>query len=239
LGQQRVLVIDDDAEVLSSVQEGLTRQGYEVRVAECGVDGLRFVREFKPDLVILDILLDGRRCSNALPDGEPLDGFAVLRKLRAKSDVSVLMLSNTSAEPVKVAALELGADDYVTKPYGDAELTARVGAILRRRAAGSDDDSIIETQRLLIDPTSRRVLRDGELLSLTRIEFDLLHALAEHRDQILTRERLIHLVWGYDHVGDERLVDAHIRRVRKKVEPDPSKPVFVLTMHGMGYRLVD
>jgi two-component system alkaline phosphatase synthesis response regulator PhoP len=168
-----------------------------------------------------------------------MDGLEVLRRLRhghGRSDVYVLMLTAKADETDKIVGLTVGADDYLTKPFSPRELVARVKAILRRGRDAGLGEPVLAFARLRIEPDARRVWKDDELLDLTPIEFDLLHALARHRGRVLSREQLIEQVWGYDYYGDERVVDVHIGRLRKKVEDDPAHPTLIVTVRGAGYR---
>lgn len=184
-------------------------------------------RAFQPDLVVLDIMLPG------------LDGIEVLRRLRQESDVYVLMLTARADEMDKVVSLTVGADDYLVKPFSPRELVARVKAILRRGRGASLQGATLVFSRLRIDPEARWAWKDGEQVELTPIEFDLLHALARHAGRVLSREQLIEHVWGHDYYGDERVVDVHVGRLRKKVEDDPDNPTLIVTARGAGYRFED
>ena len=168
-----------------------------------------------------------------------MDGLEVLRRLRQESDVYVLMLTAKADEMDKIVGLSVGADDYLTKPFSPRELVARVKAILRRGRNTGAGESVLSFRRLRIDPAARRVWKDDALVELTPIEFELLHALARHAGRVLSREQLIEQVWGYDYYGDERVVDVHIGRIRKKVEDDPAHPTLIVTVRGAGYRLED
>ncbi|MCA9945776.1 MAG: response regulator transcription factor, partial [Anaerolineales bacterium] len=193
------------------------------------VDGrtaLLIFRDFQPDLVVLDIML---------PE---VDGLEVLRQLRQTSDVYVIMLTAKADEADKVIGLGLGADDYVTKPFSPRELVARIKASLRRLSGRQTPKELISTH-LRVDEDARLAWKDGQPLDLTPIEFDLLHTLMRHHGRALSREQLIEQVWGYDYYGDDRVVDVHIGRLRKKVEEDPANPAFIATVWGAGYRFED
>ncbi|MDH7486860.1 MAG: response regulator transcription factor [Anaerolineae bacterium] len=220
----KILVVDDEPTIVSTVQAYLEREGYTVYTAMDGLAALKAARAFRPDLVVLDIMLPG------------MDGIEVLRRLRQESDVYVLMLARAD-ETDKVVGLTVGADDYLTKPFSPRELVARVKAILRRGRNAARGEPVLAFHRLRIDPDARRVWKDDEPVEMTAIEFDILHALARHRGRVLSREQLIEQVWGHDYYGDERVVDVHIGRIRKKLEDDPANPVLIVTVRGVGYRL--
>ncbi|HEY66157.1 MAG TPA: response regulator transcription factor [Caldilineae bacterium] len=222
-----VLVVDDEPNILNVVQAYLEREGYTVYTAADGLTALKAARAYRPDLIVLDIMLPG------------LDGLEVLRRLRQESDVYVLMLTARADEMDRVIGLTVGADDYLTKPFSPRELVARVKAILRRGRGAGMAESTLSFQRLRIDPDARQVWKHGEPIELTPIEFDLLLTLARHHGRVLSRDQLIEQVWGYDYYGDERVVDVHIGRIRKKIEDDPAHPTLIVTVRGAGYRFED
>lgn len=221
-----ILVIDDEQSILNIVTAYLRAEGYTVHTASDGPGGLRAARTLKPDLLILDIMLPG------------MDGIELLTQLRRESDVYVMMLTAKSEETDKVVGLSVGADDYLTKPFSARELVARVKAALRRygQSGGPAESDILTFRRLRIDAGARRVWKDDLPVELTTIEFDLLHALAEHRGRVLSREQLLERVWGHDFYGEDRVVDVHLGHVRKKIETDPANPEFIITVRGVGYR---
>lgn len=226
---QRILIVDDEPQLQKAIRAYLEREGYAVESALDGRAALDAAAAFRPDLVILDVMLPG------------LGGFAVLQELRQRSDVYVLMLTARAEEIDKVMGLTLGADDYLTKPFSPRELVARVRAILRRGRNTPEDlahpeGAALDFPRLRLDPAARRVWKDGREVELTPIEYDLLHTLARHPGRVLSREQLIEHVWGYDYYGDDRIIDTHIRRLRRKLEDDPAAPAFVVTVRGAGYR---
>lgn len=232
MARGKILVVEDDQQTIDLVRDTLDQQGYEVVAATSGEDALAAARNYMPDIVILDINLDA-------PDDAqlaPMDGIEVLRQLRKESDVCVLMLTATSIGYVKVAAFSVGADDYLTKPFDPKELAARVDAILRRARGSSAVTTELAFKRLRIDPGARLVWKDNIEVKLTPIEFDLLHTLARRKGQVLHRSQLISNAWDYKYTGDERLVDVHMGRLRKKIEDDASEPKFILTVWGKGYR---
>ena len=221
---RKILVVEDESKVSEVIRAYLEREGYAVHTAADGPGGLKAARVLQPDLIVLDIMLPG------------LDGLEVLRQLRHESDVYVLLLTARADETDKIVGLTVGADDYLTKPFSPRELTARVKAILRRGRSSGPGEPVLDFRRLRIDVDARQVWKDGEPVELTTIEFDLLHALARHRGSVLSREQIIEQVWGYDYYGDERVVDVHIGRIRKKIEDDPDAPALIVTVRGAGYR---
>lgn len=229
MSKATILVVDDEQSILNIVTAYLQAEGYTVHTATDGPGGLKAARTFKPDLIILDIMLPG------------MDGLELLQHLRRESEVYVIMLTAKSEETDKVIGLSIGADDYLTKPFSARELTARVKAALRRykqNSTASERDTLA-FRRVRIDVGARRVWKDDQPLDLTAIEFDLLHALAEHKGRVLSREQLLERVWGHDFYGEDRVVDVHIGHIRKKMEDDPAHPKLVVTVRGVGYRFED
>jgi two-component system, OmpR family, alkaline phosphatase synthesis response regulator PhoP len=218
----RILLIDDEQSILDLAGAYLRREGYEVDTATDGPAGLKAARAFKPDLIVLDLMLPG------------MDGLELLTRLRRESDVYVIMLTARSEEADKVVGLSLGADDYLTKPFSPRELVARVKAALRRLHAGVGpaEASVLAFRSLRIDIGRRQVWVDDEPVELTATEFDLLQTLAEHRGRVLSRGQLLQQVWGYDFYGEERVVDVHIGHIRQKLGDDR----FIVTVRGVGYR---
>jgi two-component system, OmpR family, alkaline phosphatase synthesis response regulator PhoP len=227
MANAKILVVDDEPSIVSTLRAYLEQEGYTVCVAADGPAALKAAHLLKPDLIVLDVMLPG------------MDGFEVLQQLRRESDVYVLMLTAKSDETDKIIGLSVGADDYMTKPFSPRELVARVKAVLRRGRAGSNRDPVLIFRRLRIDPGARQAWKDGNLLDLTAIEFDLLNALANHRGRVLSREQLIEQVWGADYYGDERVVDVHLGHLRRKIEEDPANPALIATVRGAGYRFED
>ncbi|RME43849.1 MAG: DNA-binding response regulator [Chloroflexi bacterium] len=219
-----ILLVDDEKTILDTVRAYLEREGYTVYTAADGVEALDAFQAYRPDLVILDIMLPR------------LDGLEVLRRLRETSDVWVLMLTARAEEMDKVVGLKLGADDYLTKPFSPRELVARVEAILRRGRGGRAEPPVLVFRELRIDPAARQVWAGEEEIELTPIEFDLLLALARHHGRVLSREQMIEQVWGYEYYGDERLVDVHIGRLRKKLAAAAISGDIIATVRGVGYR---
>ena len=223
-----ILVIEDDPSITMGLELNLSAEGYRVLLAHDGQEGLEKAREDGIDLVILDVMLPG------------LNGFEVLRALRRSGHgVHVLMLSARGAEIDKVMGLELGAEDYVTKPFGVAELMARVRAVLRRDAkARVPRDVVIRAGKLEIDPATREVTRAGQRVELTATEFDVLLCLIEAKGRVLSREQIQARVWGPDHHGTTRTVDNFLLQLRSKLEDDPTEPAHLVTVRGVGYRFV-
>ena len=229
MASAKLLVVDDEPSITGTLRAYLEQEGYGVYVAADGPAALKAARSFKPDLIVLDVMLPG------------MDGFEVLQQLRRESDVYVLMLTAKAEEMDKIVGLSVGADDYMTKPFSPRELVARVKAVLRRGrgGGGSAGEPVLAFQRLRIDAEARLAWKDDSPLDLTAIEFNLLHALARHRGRVLSREQLIEQVWGGDYYGDERVVDVHLGHLRKKVEDDPATPALIATVRGAGYRFED
>jgi two-component system alkaline phosphatase synthesis response regulator PhoP len=224
-----ILVVDDEQNILNIVTAYLRTEGYTVHTAGDGPSGLKAARTFKPDLLILDLMLPG------------MDGIELLTQLRRESDMYVILLTAKSEETDKVIGLSVGADDYLTKPFSPRELVARVKAALRRygQNSGAAENNILAFRRLRIDVGARRVWKDAQPVELTTIEFDLFYALAEHRGRVLSREQLLERVWGHDFYGEDRVVDVHLGHIRKKLEADPANPEFIITVRGVGYRFED
>jgi two-component system response regulator MtrA len=222
---EHVLLVEDDASIREVATLGLEQAGLRVTAVGDGRDGLGRFREGGVDLVLLDVMLPS------------LDGFEVLREIRRESGAPVVMLTARSELHDVVVGLELGADDYVTKPFELPELVARIKAVLRRAGPdGRDSEGLIHAGDLEIDPTGFTVRKQGEELSLTATEFRLLHELARRPKQVFTRDLLLELVWNYDYLGDSRLVDAAVQRLRAKVEDDPKHPTLIRTVRAVGYR---
>jgi len=219
-----VLLVEDDASIREVATLGLEQAGLRVTAVGDGREGLARFREGSFGLVLLDVMLPS------------LDGFEVLREIRRDSGTPIVMLTARSELHDIVVGLELGADDYVTKPFELPELVARIKAVLRRAAPGGDGDSTLSVAGLEIDPGGFTVRKGGEEVNLTATEFRLLHELARRPKQVFTRDLLLELVWNYDYLGDSRLVDAAVQRLRAKVEDDPKQPTLIRTVRGVGYR---
>lgn len=224
---QRVLVVDDEPRILEVVQKYLVREGFQVLTARDGEAALVNLNSQEPDLVVLDLMLP------------KIDGLEVFRRLRAKSSVPVIMLTAKGEETDRVVGLEMGADDYITKPFSPRELVARVKAVLRRSTAGSMQETAdrpISRGDLRIDPRERVVEAHGKPVELTSKEFDLLWFFASHPGQVFTRSQLLDNIWGYEFYGDASTVTVHVRRVREKIEPNPATPRYITTVWGVGYK---
>ena len=238
--QTRVLLAEDDESFVEALVIGLAREGFDVTVATDGPEALRLFSEVQPDLVLLDLMLPR------------LSGIDVCRSIRAQSDVPIIMVTAKSTELDTVVGLEVGADDYVTKPYRLRELVARMRAVLRRSpsepAPAQDpprpaddlphagDSDVLESGGVRIDRDRHRVTVRGAEVRLRRKEFELLSLLMENAGRLLTRDVLIDRVWGSDYFGDTKTLDVHIKRLRSHIEEDPSKPVLIVTIRGVGYR---
>ncbi|MFI6425724.1 response regulator [Promicromonospora sp. NPDC050880] len=227
----RILVVEDEESYRDPLTYQLTREGFEVVEAADGNSALAAYDAEGADLVLLDLMLPG------------LSGTEVCRELRARGDVPVIMLTAKDSEIDKVVGLELGADDYVTKPYSYRELLARVRAVLRRRQpsdpAESDEDGVLEVGPVRMDVERHTVAVSGQNVALPLKEFDLLELLMRNAGRVLTRGQLIDRVWGADYVGDTKTLDVHVKRIRSKIEPDPGTPKYLLTVRGLGYKLAD
>jgi two-component system OmpR family response regulator len=232
MGGSKVLVVEDDRTLLDVLKYNLAKEGYAVVTATDGVQALDVARSEKPDLIALDIMLP------------KLDGFEVCRILRRETTTPILILTAKAGETDKVVGLELGADDYMTKPFSMREFLARIKAMLRRVemmkiAAGSAKETIptlIKVSELEIDFARHKVSRANSVIDLSPKEFDLLAFLVKNREQVFSRDQLLEKVWGYDYTGDTRTVDVHMRWLRQKIETDPTNPSHLLTVRGVGYK---
>lgn len=226
---KKILVVDDEKPIADILQFNLKKEGYQVVCAYNGDEALKKVEEDQPDLMLLDIMLPNK------------DGMEVCREIRKKYDFPIIMLTAKDSEIDKVLGLELGADDYVTKPFSTRELIARVKANMRRHQTIQEDAEVLTNDivigPLTIQPDAYQVLKRDETIELTHREFELLHYLAKHIGQVMTREHLLQTVWGYDYFGDVRTVDVTIRRLREKIEDNPSHPTWIVTRRGVGYYL--
>jgi len=227
--QKRLLVVDDEPAIIKGLKFSLEQDGY---IIEEAYDGQEAVDKFGSqdfDLVILDVMLPG------------LDGFQVLQRIREKSTVPVIMLTAKGEDMDKILGLEYGADDYITKPFNILELKARIKAIFRRanNAEERNKDQVIKVGNMTINTANRSVTVNGKDVNLTAKEFDLLQLFASNPGKVYSREQLLETVWKYDYLGDLRTVDVHIRRLREKIEPNPSQPEYIFTKWGVGYYFVD
>ncbi|PKO18239.1 MAG: DNA-binding response regulator [Chloroflexi bacterium HGW-Chloroflexi-10] len=231
---EKILIVEDELSLQETLAYNLRKQGYEVEAVGDGPSALEAARRIKPELILLDIMLPG------------MDGFEVCRILRNEMSTPVLMLTARDDEIDRVVGLEVGADDYLTKPFSMRELIARVKAMLRRvriireevSASQVDvpDKLIHEFGNLKIDIGRREIRIDGVLINLKPKEYELLFHLAKHKNQVLSRDQILESVWGWDYVGDSRTVDVHVRWIREKVEKDPANPQRIITVRGAGYR---
>ena len=224
----RILIVEDNPDLAYGLRTGLEIEGYEVQVAEDGEKGLDRARTWNPDLVMLDLMLPG------------MDGLEICRQVRRHdryAGIPILMLTARSGEADRVVGLELGADDYVTKPFSMRELVARIRALLRRHEAIPQRNSV-QRGDLVIDPSAHAVRVAGKQVELSALEFRLLHHLASHPGLVFSRDQLLDRVWGNDRSVTPRSVDVYIRRVREKIESEPQQPAYLQTVHGVGYRFV-
>jgi DNA-binding response OmpR family regulator len=223
-----VLVVEDEESLASTLSYNLRKNGFNVVSAIDGVEGLQAARRDHPDVIVLDLMLP------------KMDGLEVCRRIRADSDVPILMLTARSEELDKVVGLEMGADDYLTKPFSMRELMARVRALLRRSAGREpvEDGSRVVIDALELDVRGRTVHRQGTEIALKPKEFDLLFFMAKNAGQVFSRQQLLENVWGYDFFGGSRTVDVHIRWLREKLEETPARPRYILTVRGVGYKFV-
>ena len=228
---RKVLVVDDEKLIVKGIRFNLEQDGMEVDCAYDGEEAVEKAKDKKYDIILLDLMLP------------KMDGLEVCREIRKTSDVPIIMLTAKDSEIDKVLGLELGADDYVTKPFSNRELVARVKANLRRQASPvvappeEDDTNEIKIGALIIHEDAYIVSKRGVEIELTHREFELLHYLAKHIGQVMTREHLLQTVWGYDYFGDVRTVDVTVRRLREKIEDTPSHPTWLITRRGVGYFL--
>jgi DNA-binding response OmpR family regulator len=222
-----ILVVDDEPAIVDVLTYNLEKAHYRVVIARDGEEALKQMRHERPDLIILDLMLPG------------MDGLEVCREIRRESDLPIIMLTARDEEIDRVVGLELGADDYVVKPFSMRELMARVKTVLRRMSTTPDaSKSILSVNLLTLDPERHEVQWDGNLLSLSALEFEMLHTFMRHTGQVLTREQLLNMVWGYDYTGDLRVVDTAVKRLRSKMRNmDPGLADLLLTVRGVGYKL--
>ena len=221
----RVLVVEDEESFSDALSYMLRREGYEVEIASTGPDALSAFDRNGADLVLLDLMLPG------------LSGTEVCRELRSRSHVPIIMVTARDAEVDKVVGLELGADDYVTKPFSSRELVARIRAVMRRGAEPEDlITSTVEAGPVRMDVERHVVTVDGQQVAMPLKEFDLLELLLRNAGRVLTRGQLIDRVWGADYVGDTKTLDVHVKRLRAKIEPDPANPKYLVTVRGLGYK---
>jgi DNA-binding response OmpR family regulator len=227
-GEATIMLVDDEESIQKLLTYPLEREGYTVVQARDGEEALRRFAEQPVDLVVLDVMLPR------------VDGLEVCRRLRTGSAVPIIMLTARDDEVDKVLGLELGADDYITKPFSIREFRSRIRAVLRRAGLRADRaDGTIEAGALLIDPAKRAVTVDGERVQLTYVEFEVLHTLARHPGRVYSRQALLESVWGDSAYREPRTIDVHIRHLREKIEADPREPAYIFTVRGVGYRFRD
>ncbi|MGL5380483.1 winged helix-turn-helix domain-containing protein [Clostridium sp.] len=227
MAQEKVLVVDDEGHIVELISYNLINEGYKVITANNGLDAFKKAKEEKPNLILLDLMLPG------------MDGFDVCKAVRGEKELkntSIIMLTAKGEELDKILGLELGADDYITKPFSVRELLARVKAVLRRVVQVEDENEIFTCDGLSINFDRREVIIDKNRIDLTLKEFELLDILVKNKGKILTRDTLLDKIWGYEYIGETRTVDVHIRYLRKKIEQDDKNPKFIETIRGVGYR---
>ena len=222
-----VLVVDDELKITRLVRDYLEQAGFVVVIASDGPGALSAARQTQPDLVVLDLGLPG------------MDGLDVIRSLRSFSNTPVVVITARTEEADRIVGLELGADDYVTKPFSPKELVARIRAVLRRTDASSGPSQVLAVGDLTIDGHRHQVTRAGTAIELTTTEFDLLTALARQPGRVFTRGQMLEAIRGVSFASYERAIDAHVKNLRRKLEPDPRNPRYLLTVHGVGYKLAD
>ncbi len=227
MAAEKILVVDDEDHIVELISYNLINSGYNVIIANNGLDAVRLAKEENPSLILLDLMIPG------------LDGFDVCKAIRndvTTKEISIIMLTAKGEELDKILGLELGADDYITKPFSIRELLARIKAILRRTKSSSGSEEIFKSNDIYINFDRREVSILDNKIELTLKEFELLEILVKNRGKILTRETLLDKIWGYEYVGETRTVDVHIRYLRKKIEVDDKNPKFIETIRGVGYR---
>ena len=228
MAEKKILIVDDEDHIRELLKFNLEKNGYFVYMANDGLNGLKLAREKQVDLILLDLMLPG------------MDGFEVCKEIRRDniiSNVPIIMLTAKSEEIDKILGLELGADDYITKPFSIRELSARIKALLRRSNVKYDNE-ILRFGNITLNLQTREVLKHGKKLDFTLKEFEVLKLLIQNKGKILTREILLDKIWGYEYVGETRTVDVHIRHIRKKIEEDDKKPIYIQTIRGVGYKFI-
>lgn len=225
----KVLLVEDEVAIAEGLAISLEAEGFQVSWVKDGMEAIGAWERFRPDLVLLDVMLPGRT------------GTDICRDLRQRSDVPIIMVTAKDGEVDRVVGLELGADDYITKPFSTREVVARIRAVLRRSAPSDllEYDAPAEASGVRVDRARHEVHVDGELVELPPKEFELLAHLIEHAGRVMTRHQLIDSIWGSDYVGDTKTLDVHIRRLRTRIEQDPQEPVRIQTVRGVGYRFAD
>ena len=227
MANEKILVVDDEENIAELISYNLTSNGYKVITANNGNDAVKLAVEEKPNLILLDLMIPGK------------DGYDVCKDVRSNSEIRntpIIMLTAKSEELDKILGLELGADDYITKPFSVRELLARVKAVLRRFSISEPESNVLVFGNLTADFDKREILVNDKKLDLTLKEFELLEILIRNKGKILTRDTLLDKIWGYEYIGETRTVDVHIRYLRKKIEADDKNPKFIETIRGVGYR---
>lgn len=224
MAKEKILVVDDERNIVELLKFNLEKEGYDVLTAYDGLEAVKLAREERPDLIVLDIMLPGQ------------GGLEVCRQIRKELKTPIIMATAKGEEIDKILGLELGADDYITKPFSPRELLARIKAILRRTSVRQDEQDEIVIKDISINLAKHEVRVKGEQVDLKPKEFDLLKLLATNTGKVFTRDFLLEQLWGYDYLGDTRTVDVHIRRIRQKIEEDPATPKYLKTVHGIGYK---
>ena len=224
---ETILIIEDEPKVARVARDYLEKNNYRVEIASDGQSGLSMARSQKPDLIVLDLMLP------------VMDGLDVCRTLRRESDVPIIMLTARAEETDRLIGLELGADDYITKPFSPRELVARVRALLRRAKGRVYQAGVIRVADMVLDTESHTLTLAGEEIHLTRIEFNILEIFARHPGQIYSRAQLLENLHGVTHIGYDRSIDAHVKNLRRKIEKDPAEPRYILTVYGVGYKFIN
>ena len=227
MANEKILVVDDEEHIAELIRYNLTSNGYKVITANNGIDAVKIAIEEKPNLILLDLMIPGK------------DGYDVCKDVRSNSEIRntpIIMLTAKSEEFDKILGLELGADDYMTKPFSVRELLARVKAVLRRFSISEPESNVLVFGNLTADFDKREILVNDKKLDLTLKEFELLEILIRNKGKILTRDTLLDKIWGYEYIGETRTVDVHIRYLRKKIEVDDKNPKLIETIRGVGYR---
>jgi len=221
---KKILLVEDDETMRATLTYNLKKEGYKVSETGDGADALTIAREEMPDLIVLDVMLPS------------LDGLSICRILRKESEVPIVMLTARDSEVDRIVGLEIGADDYITKPFSLGEFLARIRAVLRRSPNARAVTDQLESGNIMLDLIARRAFRDGNELRLTHKEFDLLASLMRNKGAVLSRDLLLEKVWGYEYSGETKTVDVHVRWLREKIEESPSQPKRIVTVRGVGYR---
>ncbi len=227
MATQKILIVDDERKIVDIIRAYLDKNNFTTYVAYDGSSAMDIMKAKSPDLIILDLMLPG------------MSGWDICRELRKTSQVPIIMLTARDEVEDKIVGLELGADDYLTKPFNPNELVSRVRAILRRTSDNASTQNLIKLANITLDQYKRTVFRDEKAIELTPTEFDLLSTMAKNPGRVYTRIQLLDILQGEAYEGYERTIDSHVKNLRKKIEPNPDKPIYILTVHGVGYKLED